>query len=154
MFLVSRSKVGIGSPPKAPSIGTSRSHRGDGVAPRSRKQGTKRRRVRRPGRSSRPARQAAQAPSRRLHNLPAELTTFIGREREIAEIARLLASTRLLTLTGAGGSGKTRLALRLAAGVLGGYPDGVWFVDLASVTDGALVPNSVMLALDAPEQPT
>lgn len=72
----------------------------------------------------------------------------------MAEIARLLASTRLLTLTGAGGSGKTRLALRLAAGVLGGYPDGVWFVDLASVTDGALVPNSVALALDAPEQPT
>ncbi|HEV2358436.1 MAG TPA: LuxR C-terminal-related transcriptional regulator [bacterium] len=66
----------------------------------------------------------------------------------------MLASTRLLTLTGAGGSGKTRLALRLAAGVLGGYPDGVWFVDLASVTDGALVPNSVALALDAPEQPT
>ncbi|HKX18428.1 MAG TPA: LuxR C-terminal-related transcriptional regulator [bacterium] len=124
------------------------------VALRSRKQGTKRRRAGRPGRSSRPARRTAQAPSRRLHNLPAELTTFIGREREIAAIAGLLASTRLLTLTGAGGSGKTRLALRLAAGVLGGYPDGVWFVDLAPVTDAALVPNSVALALDAPEQPT
>ena len=70
------------------------------------------------------------------------------------ELARLLASTRLLTLTGAGGSGKTRLAVRAAAEVLAGYPDGVWFVDLASVTDAAFVPNSVALALDVPEQPT
>ena len=69
------------------------------------------------------------------HNLPGERTHFIGRERELAECARLLGDTRVLTLTGIGGCGKTRLALKLAERMLPSFPDGVWFVDLAPVTD-------------------
>ena len=90
---------------------------------------------------------------RRLHNLPAQRTSFIGREREIAEIKHLLGTTRLLTLTGSGGCGKTRLALRVAADLLEQYPDGVWLVELGALADPALVPNSVAAALDIPEQP-
>ncbi len=81
------------------------------------------------------------------NNLPILLTSFIGREREIAEVKRLLAATRLLTLTGAGGSGKTRLALQLAGDLVEEYPDGVWWVDLASLTDPALVPQTVASVL-------
>jgi transcriptional regulator with XRE-family HTH domain len=87
------------------------------------------------------------------HNLPLQLTSFIGREAEIAEIKRLLMLTpgghqagegvRLVTLTGAGGSGKTRLALQVAAEVLAAFPTGVWFIDLASLADPALVPQTV-----------
>ncbi len=65
------------------------------------------------------------------HNLPHQVTSFIGREKEIAELERLLSTTRLLTLTGAGGCGKTRLAVHLAANVVQGYPDGCWLVELA-----------------------
>ena len=65
------------------------------------------------------------------HNLPEQLTSFVGRDRELAEIERLLASTRLLTLTGAGGCGKTRLALQVAAASLPRFKDGAWVVDLA-----------------------
>ena len=68
------------------------------------------------------------------HNLPLQLTRFIGREREIAAgEATLLATTRLLTLTGAGGCGKTRLALQVAAELLEEYADGVWLVELAAL---------------------
>jgi class 3 adenylate cyclase len=63
------------------------------------------------------------------NNLPTQLTSFIGREREMAEVKRLLAATRLLTLTGAGGAGKTRLALQVAADLLQAYRDGVWLVE-------------------------
>jgi DNA-binding winged helix-turn-helix (wHTH) protein len=63
-------------------------------------------------------------------NLPEPLTSFIGRERELVEIKRLLPTTRLVTLVGAGGIGKTRFALQLAAEVMGAYRDGVWFADL------------------------
>ena len=87
------------------------------------------------------------------HNLPTQLTSFIGREREIAEIKRLLGTTRLLTLTGSGGCGKTRLALQVAANLLEQHPDGVRLVELAPLADPALVPNSVAAALDIPEQP-
>ena len=63
--------------------------------------------------------------------LPAELTSFVGRRRALAETRRLLSSSRLLTLTGSGGVGKTRLALRMAAEVRRTFPDGVWFIELA-----------------------
>jgi transcriptional regulator with XRE-family HTH domain len=65
------------------------------------------------------------------HNLPLQLTSFVGRERELAEVKERLAGTRLLTLTGAGGCGKTRLALQIGVDLVDLYPDGVWFVDLA-----------------------
>ena len=65
------------------------------------------------------------------NNLPAQLTSFVGRQQEIAEIKQLLAGTRLLTLTGSGGAGKTRLALQVAGELLGAYADGVWLVELA-----------------------
>lgn len=81
------------------------------------------------------------------HNLPAERTRFIGREALLDEAAQRLAQTRLLTLTGIGGSGKTRLALRLGAELLGRYPDGVWFVDLAALGDGAQVALPLARAL-------
>jgi len=87
------------------------------------------------------------------HNLPAPLTSFVGREREMLEARRLLPMTRLLTLTGAGGSGKTRLALEVARGLVGSYPDGVWLVELAPLSEGDLVAQEVAGALEVPEQP-
>jgi len=125
------------------------------VGRRLRKRVAKRRVGKRPTRSVRQD-SAGWSPLRRgvLHNLPTQLTTFIGREREIAEVKGLLASSRLLTLTGSGGCGKTRLALRVAADSVDRYPDGVWFVDLAPLADPAFVPNSVAAVLDVAEQPT
>ena len=72
-------------------------------------------------------------------NLPAELTSFVGRRGELAEVKRLLADSRLVTLTGIGGVGKTRLALRAAAGLQRAFRDGVWLVQLDQVRDQALV---------------
>ena len=92
-------------------------------------------------------------PDDRRHNLPVLLTNFIGRDQEIAQLVRLVASTRLLTLTGAGGCGKTRLALELAANVLDRFPDGVWFVDLAAVYNPSLVTQTVASVLDVREGP-
>ena len=86
-------------------------------------------------------------------NLPAQLTSFVGRERETAEARRLLGRTRLLTLTGAGGTGKSRLALQVAAELLPGYRDGAFFADLSSVTDPDLVPAVLARALRVPEAP-
>ncbi len=86
--------------------------------------------------------------SRARHNLPAQLTHFIGRDRDIAELVRLLDSTRLLTLTGAGGCGKTRLAQELAGRALDRFPDGVWVVDLAALADPELVAQAVASVLD------
>ncbi len=79
-------------------------------------------------------------------NLPAELTSFVGRRHELGEAKRLLSTARLVTLTGAGGVGKTRLALRVAADVRRAFPDGVWLVELADVGDPHLVPNTVATA--------
>jgi predicted ATPase/DNA-binding SARP family transcriptional activator/DNA-binding CsgD family transcriptional regulator len=87
------------------------------------------------------------------HNLPAPSSSFVGREREMLEVKRLLAMTRLLTLTGAGGSGKTRLALEVAGDLVGVYPDGVWLVELAPVSEGTLVPQVVANALRVREVP-
>jgi predicted ATPase/class 3 adenylate cyclase len=89
----------------------------------------------------------------RRENLPAQLTSFVGRQEEIAEVRRLLDRTRLLTLTGAGGTGKSRLALQVAAQLVAEFDDGVVFVDLSSVTDPALVPAAVARAARAPETP-
>ncbi len=86
------------------------------------------------------------------NNLPAQLSSFIGREAEIIEIKHLLAETRLLTLTGAGGSGKTRLALQVAADLLAEYPDGVWLAELAPASDADLVTQLTAKALGIPEQ--
>jgi predicted ATPase/DNA-binding XRE family transcriptional regulator len=81
------------------------------------------------------------------HNLPAPLTSFVGRERELAELARLVGEARLVTLTGTGGVGKTRLALEFAAGAVKRFADGVWLAELAGVSDAGLVPVAVMEAL-------
>jgi predicted ATPase/class 3 adenylate cyclase/DNA-binding CsgD family transcriptional regulator len=81
--------------------------------------------------------------------LPAQLTSFIGRERQISEVRELLTANRLVTLTGAGGSGKTRLAIHVA----GVHPDDVGYVDLAPITDLDLVPVAVSRALGLPDQP-
>jgi predicted ATPase len=83
------------------------------------------------------------------NNLPVQLTSFIGRERLLEELERLLPSTRLLTLTGAGGTGKTRLALQLAARVMGSYPHGAWLAELAPLADPAQAPQAVAAALGA-----
>ena len=87
------------------------------------------------------------------HNLPIHLSTFIGREREIEKVKQLLSTSRLVTITGAGGSGKTRLALQVAADLLATFPDGVRLVELASLSEPALVPQTVISALDIREQP-
>lgn len=86
-------------------------------------------------------------------NLPVELTTFIGRECETAEVRRLLGTTRLLNLMGSGGTGKTRLALQAASEVLDEFPDGVWLVELAMLSDGDRVPSVVAAALGVAEEP-
>src|ERR671910_3133455 len=86
-------------------------------------------------------------------NLPLARTSFVGRERETLEVKRLLAMTRLLTLTGAGGSGKTRLALEVARDLAGAYPDGAWLVGLAPLYEAELVPQAVAKAVGVREQP-
>ena len=87
------------------------------------------------------------------HNLPIARTSFVGRERDKLEVKRLLAMTRLPTLTGAGGCGKTRLALEVARDLVGAYPDGVWLVELAPLSDPTLVEQAVAQALGVREQP-
>jgi len=86
-------------------------------------------------------------PGRVTGNLPAELTSFVGHRGELAEVRRLLAGSRLVTLTGPGGVGKTRLALRAAAGLARAFPDGVWLVRLDQLRDEALVAHAVAEAL-------
>jgi predicted ATPase/class 3 adenylate cyclase len=86
------------------------------------------------------------------HNLPIQLTSFIGRESEMEEVQRLLGARRLLTLTGAGGTGKTRLALQVAAELLGEYREGAWFVDLGPLTEGERVPQAVAAVLSVREE--
>src|SRR5207249_2529338 len=76
------------------------------------------------------------------NNLPQQITSFIGRETELSEVKALLKKSRLLTLTGSGGSGKTRLALQAAADILDSSGDGVWLVELAPLADPSLVPQT------------
>jgi predicted ATPase/transcriptional regulator with XRE-family HTH domain len=85
-------------------------------------------------------------------SLPAPRTSFVGRDRETAEVIRALSESRLVSLTGAGGSGKTRLSLHVASQVAQSYADGVCFVALAALTDPALVPMAVAIALDLPSR--
>jgi predicted ATPase/DNA-binding SARP family transcriptional activator/DNA-binding CsgD family transcriptional regulator len=92
-------------------------------------------------------------PEAAKHNLPTPRTSFVGRQREIVESKRELAMTRLLTLTGVGGSGKTRLALEVARDLIGAYPDGVWLVELAPLSEGKLVPQAVARTMRVREQP-
>jgi predicted ATPase/DNA-binding CsgD family transcriptional regulator len=91
-------------------------------------------------------------PTRRIGNLPAEATSFIGRRRELAELKRKLAAGRLVSLVGPGGVGKSRLAIRAATNLGRGFKDGAWLVELAEVRDPALVSNAVMAALDLRDQ--
>jgi predicted ATPase len=86
------------------------------------------------------------------NNLPLQLTSFIGREQELAEIKKLLHGTRLLTLLGLGGIGKTRLSLHVAADAMVDYPDGVWLVELAPLADERLVPQAVASVLGVREE--
>ncbi len=87
------------------------------------------------------------------NNLPIQATSFVGREREIAEASRMLSAARLLTLTGSGGTGKTRLALQLAADVLPSFPDGVWLAELAPLASPDLVLQTVAAAYGLREIP-
>ena len=86
------------------------------------------------------------------NNLTQQLNSFIGRERELAEIKQMLASNRLVTLLGMGGIGKSRLSVQLAAEVLDDFPDGVWFIELAALTDPSSVPQAVASVLGVKEE--
>jgi Bacterial transcriptional activator domain/NB-ARC domain len=96
---------------------------------------------------------APEVPAADNHNLPAPRTSFVGRERDLVEVKRALTMTRLLTLTGAGGAGKTRLAQEVARDLVGVYLDGVWLVDLAALSEPDLVPKAVAGALGVSERP-
>ena len=87
------------------------------------------------------------------NNLPLQLTTFIGREKEIAAVKQELESHRLVTLTGSGGTGKTRLSLQVAADLLETFPDGIWFVELAPLAGPDAIPQVVLTTLGLVEQP-
>src|ERR687890_1354519 len=95
----------------------------------------------------------ARTPERPPNNLPLELSSFVGREKELAEVKRLLGDSRLLTLTGSGGCGKTRLALAVADELSEGFEEGVWLVELAPLADPSLVPQAVAATLGVREQP-
>ncbi len=87
------------------------------------------------------------------HNLPAPVTAFLGRERELTELSALIGEHRLVTVVGTGGAGKTRLALQTAADRVDRYPDGVWFVDLAGVAEAGLLPTAVASTLGLRPEP-
>src|ERR1700741_465095 len=91
--------------------------------------------------------------SRPKHNLPYQLTSFVGREQEIAQLEELVTANRLVTLTGAAGAGKTRLAIEVAAQAVESFSDGAWLVELASLSDPGLVLQTLARALGLTEQP-
>src|SRR5216683_5778126 len=88
------------------------------------------------------------------HILPYQLTSFVGREQEVAQLEKLVTANRLVTLTGAGGAGKTRLAIEVASRLVDAFADGVWLVELAALSDPRLVPQAMAQALEVKEQPT
>jgi predicted ATPase/class 3 adenylate cyclase/DNA-binding CsgD family transcriptional regulator len=88
-----------------------------------------------------------------VRGLPVQLTTFVGRAVQMADVRALLAANRLVTLTGAGGAGKTRLAVELTARIVADFSDGAWYVDLAPVTHTDVVPVAIARALGLPDQP-
>jgi hypothetical protein len=94
-----------------------------------------------------PLSRRAMGPGAGRVSLPKPLTSFIGRERELAQAKRLLQDSSMVTLTGPGGSGKTRLSIAVAAEVAGDYPDGVYFVPLAPVRDPGLVPSTIVQSI-------
>ena len=87
------------------------------------------------------------------HNLPYQVTSFIGRQQEIAQLKELVTANRLVTLTGAGGAGKSRLAMEVAGQRLDAFADGVWLVELAALSDAKVLPQAVATALTINEQP-
>jgi DNA-binding SARP family transcriptional activator len=106
-----------------------------------------------PGAGSPSSQEVSQRPQDSYqHNIPAALSTFVGREREMVEVERALAMTRLLTLTGVGGSGKTRLALEVARELAGTYPEGAWLAELAPLSNPELLPQAVAAALGLRER--
>ncbi len=86
------------------------------------------------------------------NNLPVELTSFVGREGDLDQVGKLLNDTRLLTITGVGGVGKTRVALQVAAGATGHYRDGVWLIQLGTLSDPDLIPKQMAVAMGVQEQ--
>jgi predicted ATPase/class 3 adenylate cyclase/DNA-binding CsgD family transcriptional regulator len=86
-------------------------------------------------------------------HLPMHLTTFIGRDEQLTQVRELLTQNRLVTLTGAGGAGKTRLAIQIAGHLSGEFGEGIWYVDLAPITDPDVVPIAVARAFELPDQP-
>jgi predicted ATPase/DNA-binding XRE family transcriptional regulator len=100
-----------------------------------------------------PEKEADSIPSKPLTNLPAPLTSFVGREKEQEEIKNLVAKNRLVTLTGPGGIGKTRLMLQSAGELVIQYPEGVWLVALAPILDPQLVPRTTAIAVGLREEP-
>jgi class 3 adenylate cyclase len=86
-------------------------------------------------------------------NLPAQATSFFGREKDVTEVAALLRTARLVTLTGVGGVGKTRLAIQVAGEISAGYPDGAWLVELAAVRDPAAIAHAAAAVLNVAQQP-
>src|SRR4029077_12933950 len=101
---------------------------------------------------SAPDSESSSLPVTPRHNLPAQLTSFIGHDDDLEEYAALLDQTRLLTLTGIGGCGKTRLALKLPERALPSFQDGVWFMDLAPLADAERLPLAVAVTLGARKQ--
>lgn len=87
------------------------------------------------------------------HNLPAQLTKFVGRQAQLAALCQLVAGNRLVTLTGAGGAGKTRLGMELTSLLTNEFSDGVWYIDLAPITNSAVAPVTVARSLGLPDQP-
>ena len=131
----------------------------EAVSPAPRDRNTRRDRV---PRSDRPADRSESGSDRVIHQpdwtgsrvrLPAPLTPIVGREDELAALADLLPSARLLTLTGVGGVGKTRLAVEVARAAEADYADGVWLIELSALADPALVPHAVATALGIADQP-
>jgi predicted ATPase/Tfp pilus assembly protein PilF/predicted Ser/Thr protein kinase len=87
------------------------------------------------------------------HNIPLDLTSFIGRSKEVSEVRQLMTTTRLLTLTGVGGTGKTRLAMQAGRGLLDQFMDGIWVVELSTIMDINQVPRAIAIVLHIREQP-